>query len=829
YGCSVGADQAFLAGLAGVTGADVAASTDPTGNGDWDLEAAVGAIEAAPFALAYGGILDATLSGEPDFVEQGPSTILPDLDELLGSLPPEVIGGGEGQGPTDTDSTPPVNAGSLITGMEAQGNPLAGAITSVVVSPADPNTIFIGTVNGGVWVTRDASATKDVDVNTITDPQRGTAPKKPALDSQAVAAGAQLEARTYEYKVTFYDSETHTESNASETFIVEVAAAGSKVKLKNLELGPEGTTARFIYRREAGTDHFFRKIGEVSNTASVKTTFEDLGAPLTDANKARIQKVAYPHWEPLTDGWESLAITTLAFDVGAPMLDGTTLLSAIGPNGVRTIGGEAGYDFRAILRDGTTVNVSLEAASRIDDVAAILEVEGGYLASGQPKITLTIEDGKRLVLTDNTQPFVITPVSGLAAFDLGLTQLADAATGKNIVGAARSVALSEATLLADIGATGVRTTAGTNGKHLHVTLSNGSPAFDVDLTGALTLADVFDKIKVQSRTDANDANSWRVSGSVEAGSKIVLTEKTPGRAGSFAITNSPSANAGTDLGIAATGAAGKITSTDRTVYLSEATRLADLNSGSGVRARGGASTDYDFTIHLNSGQAPFAVKVGGPQTTVGQLLAALGALGGGGKIEASVGARGLPAEANRILLKDLTAFASPFEVENPDNSQALADLGFTSLAPTGKVLKSDNLTTSLPNNQTIYAGTGNASSSRQGGEGIGLLKSSDNGVTWSLKGETELAGKKITSIVTTYDAGQHVLLVGTRDGLYRSVDGGDHFQRIRAGDVTDLKTVRDPAHPTTNTLIFAAFVGEGVYRSDGDGVAWTRITAASGA
>jgi len=106
YGCSVGADQAFLAGLAGVTGADVAASTDPTGNGDWDLEAAVGAIEAAPFALAYGGILDATLSGEPDFVEQGPSTILPDLDELLGSLPPEVIGGGEGQGPTDTDSTP---------------------------------------------------------------------------------------------------------------------------------------------------------------------------------------------------------------------------------------------------------------------------------------------------------------------------------------------------------------------------------------------------------------------------------------------------------------------------------------------------------------------------------------------------------------------------------------------------------------------------------------------------------------------------------------------------------------------------------------------------
>src|SRR6185436_21179470 len=121
-----------------------------------------------------------------------------------------------------------------------------------------------------------------------------------------------------------------------------------------------------------------------------------------------------------------------------------------------------------------------------------------------------------------------------------------------------SVALSEATLLADIGATGVRMTAGTDGKHLHITLSNGSPAFDVDLSDPLvrTLGDVLDKIKVQSRTDANDANSWRVSGSVEAGSKIVLIEKTPGSAGSFAVANSPSANAGTDLGITATGVAG---------------------------------------------------------------------------------------------------------------------------------------------------------------------------------------------------------------------------------------------------------------------------------
>lgn len=54
YGCDIAdqsTGQAFLAALAGATGADVAASTDATGaaglGGDWDLEASVGAIEAS--------------------------------------------------------------------------------------------------------------------------------------------------------------------------------------------------------------------------------------------------------------------------------------------------------------------------------------------------------------------------------------------------------------------------------------------------------------------------------------------------------------------------------------------------------------------------------------------------------------------------------------------------------------------------------------------------------------------------------------------------------------------------------------------------------------
>ncbi|MFD2110465.1 DUF4347 domain-containing protein, partial [Thiorhodococcus fuscus] len=56
YGCDVGAGetgQAFLAGLARVTGADIAASDDDTGSdGDWDLEVVTGAIAPSSLPVA---------------------------------------------------------------------------------------------------------------------------------------------------------------------------------------------------------------------------------------------------------------------------------------------------------------------------------------------------------------------------------------------------------------------------------------------------------------------------------------------------------------------------------------------------------------------------------------------------------------------------------------------------------------------------------------------------------------------------------------------------------------------------------------------------------
>lgn len=68
YGCEIAADtgQAFIEQLSGITGADIAASTDTTGNaslgGDWQLEATVGNIEtsvaiASLGQMAFQGVL----------------------------------------------------------------------------------------------------------------------------------------------------------------------------------------------------------------------------------------------------------------------------------------------------------------------------------------------------------------------------------------------------------------------------------------------------------------------------------------------------------------------------------------------------------------------------------------------------------------------------------------------------------------------------------------------------------------------------------------------------------------------------------------------------
>ena len=96
YGCDVGAGasgQALVSGLAALTGADVAASTDATGSaalgGDWVLERSSGSIETAALApTEYAGLLAAPTF---DVLHAGNGLIQDDVSGLVGSSSGEFV------------------------------------------------------------------------------------------------------------------------------------------------------------------------------------------------------------------------------------------------------------------------------------------------------------------------------------------------------------------------------------------------------------------------------------------------------------------------------------------------------------------------------------------------------------------------------------------------------------------------------------------------------------------------------------------------------------------------------------------------------------------
>src|SRR5262249_2359330 len=67
----------------------------------------------------------------------------------------------------------------------------------------------------------------------------------------ADAAGGQLARGTYNYRVTFLDTRGVESQPSTAVPTANLAAAGQKVNLTNIPLGPDGTLARRLYRTDA--------------------------------------------------------------------------------------------------------------------------------------------------------------------------------------------------------------------------------------------------------------------------------------------------------------------------------------------------------------------------------------------------------------------------------------------------------------------------------------------------------------------------------------------------------------------------------------------------
>lgn len=160
------------------------------------------------------------------------------------------------------------------------------------------------------------------------------------------------------------------------------------------------------------------------------------------------------------------------------------------------------------------------------------------------------------------------------------------------------------------------------------------------------------------------------------------------------------------------------------------------------------------------------------------------------------------------------------------------------------------------NAQTIYVGTGEANFNVDGYPGVGVLKSTDGGSSWTEYGFAQFAGMSIGRIVVDHgnsnilllaasinarsDAGDGTLPEGSGPnlssaGIWRSTDGGITWTQVLPGGAgTDV--VFDPADPTHQT-VYAALVGvsaksnstsapSGIYKSTNGGQSFdTSVTS----
>ncbi len=183
-----------------------------------------------------------------------------------------------------------------------------------------------------------------------------------------------------------------------------------------------------------------------------------------------------------------------------------------------------------------------------------------------------------------------------------------------------------------------------------------------------------------------------------------------------------------------------------------------------------------------------------------------------------------------------------------------ADIVWTPLTDQQKSLSISSIAFDPLDTDTVFAGTGQISAQGEGGPSIGLLRTTDNGATWTnvgnAVGNTGFAGKRVIGLVPTEietPTGE-VVVVGTMDGtmnnpagVYSSRDGGNTWTLLSgagglpAGDVSSMAA--DPGNPnriyvgiagikrfqaSPNVPVGQAGIYQGIIDTDGT-ITWTKL------
>lgn len=124
----------------------------------------------------------------------------------------------------------------------------------------------------------------------------------------------------------------------------------------------------------------------------------------------------------------------------------------------------------------------------------------------------------------------------------------------------------------------------------------------------------------------------------------------------------------------------------------------------------------------------------------------------------------------------------------------------------------------------VYAGTGEGDSFSA--LGVGLLRSTDGGTTWSLHARAPFEGIGFYDLVVDPLNGNH-LLAATTGGLFESANGGSTWTQRRAQVTWDLSMHPKVAdNPSSTREVFAA-CRDGLFRSTNGGTSWSAVSLPS--
>ena len=124
------------------------------------------------------------------------------------------------------------------------------------------------------------------------------------------------------------------------------------------------------------------------------------------------------------------------------------------------------------------------------------------------------------------------------------------------------------------------------------------------------------------------------------------------------------------------------------------------------------------------------------------------------------------------------------------------------------------------NPSTLWIGTGEGWGNVDAIHGVGILKSTDGGLTWNTTGFTYAIAAGLDVFRLEYEETTGVLLAAVENGLWRSDDGAATFTEVmESGSWPDVKL--KPGTTDTYYAISRGWTGQGGYKSTDTGLTWT--------